>query len=162
MSHHLIKIIAAALGLWALSPTLADAKTAKACNAEFTTQKAELRKQKIRKTDFVRKCRAEPEQATAPQPTPAPTAPPPPPRRAPKSTPTKTSPPPTPPATPDEAASCPLSDHYVNSDKHCVLRPIRSEGHLSGASARCRDGSESFSRHHSGTCSSHGGVDHFY
>jgi hypothetical protein len=27
-----------------------------------------------------------------------------------------------------------------------------------GATARCRDGDFSFSRHHSGTCSSHGGV----
>jgi len=27
-----------------------------------------------------------------------------------------------------------------------------------GATARCRDGSYSFSKHHSGTCSHHGGV----
>ncbi|MBW8833941.1 MAG: DUF3761 domain-containing protein, partial [Burkholderia sp.] len=27
-----------------------------------------------------------------------------------------------------------------------------------GATARCRDGTYSFSRHHSGTCSRHGGV----
>ncbi|MFZ3350872.1 MAG: DUF3761 domain-containing protein [Xanthobacteraceae bacterium] len=28
----------------------------------------------------------------------------------------------------------------------------------SGASARCQDGDYSFSEHHSGTCSGHGGV----
>ncbi|WP_188793774.1 DUF3761 domain-containing protein [Dyella nitratireducens] len=49
---------------------------------------------------------------------------------------------------------------YVNRDGVVVHRP----GHtVSGAvppdaSAQCRDGSYSFSLHHSGTCSHHGGV----
>jgi hypothetical protein len=30
-----------------------------------------------------------------------------------------------------------------------------------GATAKCRDGSYSFSKHHSGTCSHHGGVDNW-
>lgn len=37
----------------------------------------------------------------------------------------------------------------------CIERPDPNSG---GASARCRDGSYSHSRHHSGTCSGHGGV----
>jgi hypothetical protein len=31
-----------------------------------------------------------------------------------------------------------------------------------GATARCRDGTYSHSRHHSGTCSHHGGVAEWY
>jgi hypothetical protein len=37
--------------------------------------------------------------------------------------------------------------------------PTSSGPDPSGATARCRDGSYSFSRHRSGTCSGHGGVD---
>jgi hypothetical protein len=49
---------------------------------------------------------------------------------------------------------------YVNSDGNVVHRPAHtvSGGAPSGASAQCRDGSYSFSQHHSGTCSRHGGV----
>jgi hypothetical protein len=50
--------------------------------------------------------------------------------------------------------------HYINKDKEVVHSPSKSvSGKVpSGASAKCRDGSYSFSRHHSGTCSHHGGV----
>ncbi|CAB3762682.1 DUF3761 domain-containing protein [Paraburkholderia solisilvae] len=62
--------------------------------------------------------------------------------------------------TPDEAD---LSNHntYRNSDADTVHAPARSRSGKApeGASARCRDGTYSFSRHRSGTCSRHGGVD---
>lgn len=61
--------------------------------------------------------------------------------------------------TPDESD---LDNHngYVNRDGQSVHSPAHSRsGRVpEGASARCRDGTYSFSRHHSGTCSRHGGV----
>jgi hypothetical protein len=60
---------------------------------------------------------------------------------------------------PDEAN---LSNHntYTNRDGNTVHAPARSLSGKApeGASARCRDGTYSFSRHRSGTCSRHGGV----
>ncbi|RKF45562.1 DUF3761 domain-containing protein [Paraburkholderia fungorum] len=60
---------------------------------------------------------------------------------------------------PDEAN---LSNHntYTNRDGNTVHAPARSLSGKApeGATARCRDGSYSFSRHRSGTCSRHGGV----
>lgn len=50
------------------------------------------------------------------------------------------------------------TDHYRNSDGRCIHRPVQSPSPPGGATARCRDGSYSFSRHHRGTCSGHGGV----
>jgi hypothetical protein len=49
---------------------------------------------------------------------------------------------------------------YVNSTGNTVHRPAHTvSGAVPfGASAQCRDGSYSFSQHHSGTCSHHGGV----
>jgi hypothetical protein len=47
---------------------------------------------------------------------------------------------------------------YVNSDGVWVRSPTFSHTAPSGASARCRDGSYSFSMHRRGTCSHHGGV----
>jgi hypothetical protein len=50
--------------------------------------------------------------------------------------------------------------HYVNRDGEVVHAPARSRSGAvpEGATAQCRDGTYSFSRHHSGTCSRHGGV----
>ncbi len=50
--------------------------------------------------------------------------------------------------------------HYVNKSGQEVHSPSASaSGKIpAGASAKCRDGTYSFSRHHSGTCSRHGGV----
>ena len=50
--------------------------------------------------------------------------------------------------------------HYVNRDGNSVHSPARSYSGAvpQGATAQCRDGSYSFSQHHSGTCSRHGGV----
>lgn len=52
------------------------------------------------------------------------------------------------------------TNHYVNVSGHLVHSPtcVSEPGHHT---AHCRDGSESFSEHHQGTCSHHGGVDHW-
>jgi uncharacterized protein YraI len=48
---------------------------------------------------------------------------------------------------------------YRSSDGHWVPSPQQSpNGPPPGASAQCNDWTYSFSRHHSGTCSHHGGV----
>ncbi|HEX4722697.1 MAG TPA: DUF3761 domain-containing protein [Pseudonocardiaceae bacterium] len=49
-------------------------------------------------------------------------------------------------------------DYYINSDGDCVHRPEQAPSAPTGATAKCNDGSYSFSKHRSGTCSSHGGV----
>jgi hypothetical protein len=55
-----------------------------------------------------------------------------------------------------------LDNHqtYRNHDGETVHSPARSRsGEVpDGATAQCRDGTWSFSRHRSGTCSRHGGV----
>jgi hypothetical protein len=50
--------------------------------------------------------------------------------------------------------------HYVNRDGNTVHSPAHSRSGTvpTGATAQCRDGTYSFSQHHSGTCSRHGGV----
>jgi hypothetical protein len=62
---------------------------------------------------------------------------------------------------PDEAD---LSRHdcYINHDGRLVHRPAKdSNGRPQGDTALCRDGTYSFSQHHDGTCSHHGGVEHW-
>ena len=49
-------------------------------------------------------------------------------------------------------------DYYTNVSGHRVHRPVKAGHKPEGASAHCRDGSWSFSEHHRGTCSHHGGV----
>jgi Protein of unknown function (DUF3761) len=51
-------------------------------------------------------------------------------------------------------ATC-KTGYYENVSGHCVHRPAASPA---GATARCRDGTYSYSEHASGTCSHHGGV----
>ena len=48
--------------------------------------------------------------------------------------------------------------YYKNVNGRCVRRPHRSPTVPAGATAKCRDGTYSFSQHASGTCSHHGGV----
>ena len=50
--------------------------------------------------------------------------------------------------------------HYVNKSGAVVHSPAHTvTGQApAGASAKCRDGTFSFSQHHQGTCSHHGGV----
>jgi Protein of unknown function (DUF3761) len=52
------------------------------------------------------------------------------------------------------------NNHYVNSSGHLVHSPSCGE-EPQKPTAECRDGSVSFSEHHSGTCSRHGGVAHW-
>jgi hypothetical protein len=54
-------------------------------------------------------------------------------------------------------ASC-GGDYYVNSDGNCIHRPAEAPTAPAGATAKCNDGTYSFSAHRSGTCSRHGGV----
>jgi hypothetical protein len=50
--------------------------------------------------------------------------------------------------------------HYVNTDGNVVHSPSHTKDDVvpDGATAKCRDGTYSFSLHHRGTCSHHGGV----
>jgi len=66
---------------------------------------------------------------------------------------------PAPKAEPDES-KLQSHSHYVNRGGQEVHSPAKSVDDKvpSGASAKCRDGSYSFSQHRSGTCSHHGGV----
>jgi hypothetical protein len=51
-----------------------------------------------------------------------------------------------------------LPDYYVNSDRKWVHRPECIPDRQPRETAMCRDRSHSFSLHHNGTCSHHGGV----
>jgi len=53
--------------------------------------------------------------------------------------------------------ACPAGD-YRNVDGACVPRPTQAAAPPAGATAQCNDGTYSFSKHRSGTCSHHGGV----
>lgn len=55
------------------------------------------------------------------------------------------------------ASSC-SNGSYVNSSGQTVCSP---DSNGNGATAQCRDGTYSHSQHRSGTCSGHGGVDHW-
>lgn len=66
------------------------------------------------------------------------------------------------PPPPDGVDESQLVEHgsYVNKDGKPVHKPAHSKNGKApaGASAKCRDGSFSFSTHRRGTCSRHGGV----
>jgi hypothetical protein len=64
---------------------------------------------------------------------------------------------PPPPPAPAPAAAC-TNGSYVNSAGATVCRPEVSSSAPSGATAKCGDGTYSFSQSRSGTCSRHGGV----
>ncbi|GAA3439526.1 hypothetical protein GCM10018954_091470 [Kutzneria kofuensis] len=63
---------------------------------------------------------------------------------------------PPPPQTHTQAACG--ADQYRNVDGVCVHRPVAAPGPPAGATAKCKDGTYSFSQHRQGTCSGHGGV----
>ncbi|WP_184727627.1 DUF3761 domain-containing protein [Saccharopolyspora phatthalungensis] len=50
------------------------------------------------------------------------------------------------------------ADYYRNVDGKCVHDPVKGAAPPAGATARCKDGSYSFSQHRRGTCSGHDGV----
>ncbi len=53
----------------------------------------------------------------------------------------------------------PSKQYYKNVDGVSVHTPVKSPYIIpSGATAKCKDGTYSFSLHHSGTCSGHRGV----
>jgi len=52
--------------------------------------------------------------------------------------------------------------YYTNVDGKHVHRPAKSKVKPGNATAKCADGSFSFSQHHRGTCSRHGGVVSWY
>lgn len=52
--------------------------------------------------------------------------------------------------------------YYTSSDGYRVQSPTQYSSRPAGATARCRDGSYSFSRSRQGTCSHHGGVLEWY
>jgi len=49
-------------------------------------------------------------------------------------------------------------NYYTNSSGHRVHTPVRAQSVPAGATAKCGDGTYSFSEHRQGTCSHHGGV----
>lgn len=61
------------------------------------------------------------------------------------------------PLTAAPAQNCP-NGTYVNSSGNTVCSPYQAPSAPAGATAKCNDGSYSFSQHRSGTCSDHGGV----
>jgi hypothetical protein len=54
--------------------------------------------------------------------------------------------------------TCTNNGMYVNSKGETVKRPENCSSAPEGATARCRDGTYSFSHSRRGTCSHHGGV----
>jgi len=53
-------------------------------------------------------------------------------------------------------------NYYINSKGNKVHSPAYAPSIPAGASAKCRDGTYSFSQSRRGTCSSHGGVAEWY
>lgn len=53
--------------------------------------------------------------------------------------------------------SCP-DGYYLNVDNNCIQSPVTAPSAPAGATAKCNDGTYSFSQHRSGTCSHHDGV----
>jgi len=59
---------------------------------------------------------------------------------------------------PKPQPTCSSNGTYVNKNGQTVPRPENCSSQPQGTTAQCRDGSYSFSRSRSGTCSHHGGV----
>lgn len=63
---------------------------------------------------------------------------------------------PTPVPTPKPAVA--TGSDYTNVDGNHISSPVQADSAPAGATAKCVDGTYSFSAHRSGTCSHHGGV----
>src|ERR1700730_11982790 len=59
-------------------------------------------------------------------------------------------------SSPTAKPNCTNNGTYVNSQGQTVPRPETCSSAPQGATAQCRDGTYSFSKHRSGTCSHHG------
>jgi len=66
------------------------------------------------------------------------------------------------PATTNDNTGLSNDNHYVNVNGNTVHSPAFSNSVPAGASAKCRDGTYSFSQNRRGTCSHHGGVAQWY
>jgi hypothetical protein len=65
-------------------------------------------------------------------------------------------------AAPTQTYVAPLpSNAYTNVDGNVIPGPQSAAAQPAGATAKCNDGTWSFSQHHQGTCSHHGGVAYF-
>lgn len=64
----------------------------------------------------------------------------------------------TPTLTPTPTSGLSNNNYYINSNGNTIHSPAYSNTVPAGATARCRDGTYSFSQHRRGTCSYHGGV----
>lgn len=64
------------------------------------------------------------------------------------------------PQPPSDESNLTSHNHYINKDGQVIHSPstTKSGAPPPGASAQCGDGTYSFSQHHRGTCSRHGGV----
>jgi hypothetical protein len=62
------------------------------------------------------------------------------------------------PATHSAVAPACKKGYYRNVSGRCVHRPVHAAKAPAGATAKCVDGTWSFSQHARGTCSHHGGV----
>ncbi|MCC7432793.1 DUF3761 domain-containing protein [Candidatus Peregrinibacteria bacterium] len=60
------------------------------------------------------------------------------------------------------AKSPTTTNHYVNSAGKVIQSPTRYVSKPSGATAKCKDGTYSFSKSRRGTCSGHKGVSVWY
>jgi hypothetical protein len=58
---------------------------------------------------------------------------------------------------PTVASAC-SSGSYKNADGNCVKSPVKSNNWPTGTTAKCGDGTYSYSQSRRGTCSHHGGV----
>jgi hypothetical protein len=60
------------------------------------------------------------------------------------------------------APATPAGKTYTNVNGNKIPVPTSAAARPAGATAQCNDGTYSFSQHHQGSCSHHGGVAEFF